>query len=76
MMTQFGDAQPDRDGETGAHHRDSDDRGSDRPDVDTGLAAATTPPPSGCRRRDRDGYGANRTAYLPEDSGRRRPPNW
>ena len=69
-MAQFANAQPDRDGETGADHRDCDDPGRDRPDIGAGLAAATTPPPNCCRRDDRHGNGHHRTTYLPEDSGR------
>src|SRR6478609_3405449 len=74
MMAQFADAQPDRDGKTRTDNRDSDDPASDRRDIGTGLAAATTPPADNCRRGDRHGDGEHRTAHRPDDSGRRHRP--
>src|SRR5689334_22628832 len=75
MMAQFVNAQPNRNGEARADHRDGEDRGGGRPDSGTGLAAATHPPPDRCRRDDRHYSGHHRTADLPEDSGRRHRPS-
>jgi hypothetical protein len=62
MTAQFVDAQPDRNGETHADHRDSDGPSSDRADVNTGLPATTTPPPDGGGCDDRHGNSSDRTA--------------
>jgi hypothetical protein len=74
MVAQFIDAQPDRDGETRADHRDCNGPGSDRPGIGTGLSAPTTPPPNRCRRAGRHGKRTDRTTDLPEDSGGRHRP--